>query len=80
MGVDTALMPSTLSSLQRGPPRVAASPTPLGAVGQPELDDDVALGRDRELRELVPPHRRHVDDGAADVGDGEVAPAGRLLA
>ena len=45
-----------------------------GAVRQPDLDDDVALGGNRELRELVLPHRRHVDDGAADVGDGQVAP------
>ena len=44
------------------------------AVRQPDLDDDVALGGNRELRELVLPHRRHVDDGAADVGDGQVAP------
>ena len=47
------------------------------AVRQPDLDDDVALGGNRELRELVLPHRRHVDDGAADVGDGRGRAAGR---
>jgi hypothetical protein len=66
-------MPSTLSSDQRGPPRVAASPTPVDAVGEAELDDDVALGGDREAGELVPAHRGHVDDGGADLRDAEIA-------
>ena len=48
----------------------------LGAVGQPDPDQDVVLGGHRGLGELVPAHRRYVHDRAADGGDGEVAGSG----
>ena len=66
-------MASTLSSLQRGPPSVAASPMPSTPLASRTSHDDVVLRGDGGRGQLVLAHGRHVDDVARHRLDGYVA-------